>query len=84
LVENLSEKSLKEDLSNATTFNPPLFSLVNIFNKLEFLIFYSCVKVVPAAVVVVGATAMPGQARGRMLSSSPRPTSGRRSSTAKR
>ena len=31
LFENLSEISLKGDLSNATTFNPPLFSLVNTF-----------------------------------------------------
>jgi hypothetical protein len=32
LFENHSENSLKEDLSNITTFNPPLFSLV----KLDF------------------------------------------------
>ena len=31
LVENLSVNSLKGDLSNATTCNPPLFSLVNTF-----------------------------------------------------
>ncbi len=31
LFENLSVNSLKRDLSNATTFNPPLFSLVNNF-----------------------------------------------------
>ena len=31
LFENFSEISLKGDLSNATTFNPPLFSLVNTF-----------------------------------------------------
>jgi hypothetical protein len=31
LFENLSVNSLKEDISNATTFNPPLFSLVNTF-----------------------------------------------------
>ncbi len=31
LFENLSEISLKEDLSNATIFNAPLFSLVNTF-----------------------------------------------------
>jgi hypothetical protein len=30
--ENLIENSLKGDLSNATTFNPPLFSLVDTFN----------------------------------------------------
>jgi hypothetical protein len=29
--ENLSENTLKGDLSNATTFNPPLFSLVDTF-----------------------------------------------------
>jgi hypothetical protein len=32
LVENLSVNSLKGDLSNATTFNPPLFPLDNTFN----------------------------------------------------
>ncbi len=31
LFENLSVNSLKEDLSKATTFKPPLFSLVNTF-----------------------------------------------------
>jgi hypothetical protein len=31
LFENLSVNSLKGDLSNATTFNPPLFSMVNTF-----------------------------------------------------
>jgi hypothetical protein len=31
LFENLSVNSLKGDLSNPTTFNPPLFSLVNTF-----------------------------------------------------
>ncbi len=34
LFENLSEISLKGDLSNATTFNPPLFSLVNTFKAI--------------------------------------------------
>ena len=29
--ENISENSIKRDLSNATTFNPPLFSLVDTF-----------------------------------------------------
>ncbi len=32
--ENLSENTLKGDLSNATTFNPPLFSLVDTFNAI--------------------------------------------------
>ncbi len=32
LFENLSVYSLKGDLSNATTSNPPFFSLVNTFN----------------------------------------------------
>jgi hypothetical protein len=32
--ENLSENSLKGDLSNATTFNPPLFSLLDIFKAI--------------------------------------------------
>jgi hypothetical protein len=31
LFENLSLNSLKGDLSHATTFNPPIFSLVNTF-----------------------------------------------------
>jgi hypothetical protein len=35
LLENLSVNSLKRDLSNALTFNPPLFSLVNTFNYRE-------------------------------------------------
>jgi hypothetical protein len=34
LFENLSVNSLKGDLSNDTTFKPPLFSLVNTF-KIE-------------------------------------------------
>jgi hypothetical protein len=29
--ENLGENTLKGELSNATTFNPPLFSLVDTF-----------------------------------------------------
>ncbi len=33
LFKNLSEISLKEDLSYATTFNQPLFSLVNTFKQ---------------------------------------------------
>jgi hypothetical protein len=32
LFENLSVNSLKGDLSNATTFKPPLISVVNTFN----------------------------------------------------
>jgi hypothetical protein len=35
LVEKLSVNSLTGELSNATTFNPPLFSLVNTFNLFE-------------------------------------------------
>jgi hypothetical protein len=35
LVDNLSENSLKGDLPNATTFNPPLFLLVNGSRKKE-------------------------------------------------
>jgi hypothetical protein len=31
MFENFSENGLKEDLSNDTTDNPPLFSLVNTF-----------------------------------------------------
>jgi hypothetical protein len=31
LFENLSVNSFKGDLSNVTTFNPPLFSLANTF-----------------------------------------------------
>ncbi len=34
LFENLSVNSLKGDLSNGTTFNPPLLSLVNTFKWL--------------------------------------------------
>ncbi len=34
LFEHLSVNSLMGDLSNATTFNPPLFSLVNTFNDI--------------------------------------------------
>jgi hypothetical protein len=30
-LENLSENTLKGDLSNVTSFNPPLFSLVDTF-----------------------------------------------------
>ncbi len=33
LFENLSEISLKGELSNATTFNPLLFSLVDTFRS---------------------------------------------------
>jgi hypothetical protein len=32
--ENFRENSLKGDLSNDITLNPPLFSLVNTFNRL--------------------------------------------------
>jgi hypothetical protein len=35
LFENHSENSLKEDLSNITTFNPPLFSLVKLVNTFK-------------------------------------------------
>ncbi len=35
LFENYSENSLKGDLSNDTTVNPPLFSLVNTFKRLR-------------------------------------------------
>jgi hypothetical protein len=39
LFQNLSEINLKGDLSNATTFNPPLFSFVNTF-KMRHNIFW--------------------------------------------
>jgi hypothetical protein len=39
LSENLSVNSLKGGLSNATTSNPPFFSLVNTFNDNLFKIF---------------------------------------------
>ncbi len=39
LFENFSDNSLKGDLSNNTTFNPPLFSLVNTF-KSFWIYFY--------------------------------------------
>jgi hypothetical protein len=35
LFENLSVNNLKGDLSNATTFKPPLFSLVNTFKVIQ-------------------------------------------------
>jgi hypothetical protein len=35
LFENFRENSLKRDLSNNTTVNPPLFSLVNTFNSTQ-------------------------------------------------
>jgi hypothetical protein len=38
LFENLSVNSLKGDLLNATTFKPPLFSLVNTFKLLSKVI----------------------------------------------
>ncbi len=41
LFENLSVNSLKGDLSNATTFKLPLFSLDNTF-KLLFVNFVNC------------------------------------------
>jgi hypothetical protein len=37
LFENLSVNSLKGDLSNDTTFKPPLFSLVNTFKTTDIL-----------------------------------------------
>ncbi len=36
--ENLSVNSLKGDLSNATTFNPPLFSSVNNFKMFQRMV----------------------------------------------
>ncbi len=36
LFENFSENNLKGDLSNDTTDNPPLFSLVNTFKVMSF------------------------------------------------
>jgi hypothetical protein len=45
LFENLSVNSLKGDLSNATTFKPPLFSLVNTFNLMQLVksLLYMCI-----------------------------------------
>ncbi len=45
LFENLSVNSLKGDLSNDTTFKPPLFSLVNTFKLVGLLkyLFYNFV-----------------------------------------
>ncbi len=45
LFENLSVNSLKGDLSNVTSFKPPLFSMVNIFKliKMFFLLIYSSI-----------------------------------------
>ncbi len=42
LFENLSVNSLKGDLSNATTFNPPLFSLVNTFKSFFEICLKTC------------------------------------------
>jgi hypothetical protein len=40
LCENFRDNSLKRDLSNDTTINPPLFSLVNTFNNhFAFIMF---------------------------------------------
>jgi hypothetical protein len=39
LFENFREHSLKQDLSNGTTVNPSLFSLVNTF-KLYFIVLH--------------------------------------------
>ncbi len=44
LFENLSENSLKGDLSNATTFNPPLFSLVDTF-KIPYYVKWSNIQI---------------------------------------
>jgi hypothetical protein len=38
LFENFRENTLKRDLSNDSTANPPLFSLVNTFNTVIFFI----------------------------------------------
>ncbi len=38
LYENHSENSLTGDISNATTVNPSLFSLVNTFKKIAHLV----------------------------------------------
>jgi hypothetical protein len=35
LFENFRENSLKQDLSNDTTVNPPHFSLVNTFKPMD-------------------------------------------------
>jgi hypothetical protein len=46
--KNLSENSLKGDLSNATTLNPPLFSLVDTFNKLfEWMALFRSTRLPP-------------------------------------
>ncbi len=44
LFQNLSVNSLKGDLSNTTTFKPPLFSLVNTFNAKILMNNFSCFK----------------------------------------
>ena len=38
-IENFSENSLKGDLSNNTTLNQPLFSLVNTFKELDVKLY---------------------------------------------
>ncbi len=47
--ENLSEINFKGDLSNATTFNPPLFSLVDTFKTHRFRLCFSIVQSVACA-----------------------------------
>jgi hypothetical protein len=45
LCENFREISLKRDLSNDTTVNPPLFSLVNTFKEgSEDIFLVVCVR----------------------------------------
>ncbi len=44
LFKNVSVNSLKEDLSDATTFNPPLFSLVNTFNFKAWFSSFSALR----------------------------------------
>jgi hypothetical protein len=42
---NFRENSLKGDLSNDITLNPPLFSLVNTFNAIAFCdLSYQCIN----------------------------------------
>jgi hypothetical protein len=44
LLENFSENSLKGDLSNDTTDNPPLFALVNTLKTIPLNIYSKLLK----------------------------------------
>jgi hypothetical protein len=52
-IENFRENSLKQDLSNGTTVNPPNFSLVNTFKLSRIVqvgVWVSCTAISNGAV----------------------------------